>query len=92
MGMFDSLYVDCCCGNKVEFQSNAGDCTCESYQINNVLNSIAGYLIGSTEKCDVCGAIITLRGSVVLVAEFTHNAAHEPTATKTKNKRRRVSE
>jgi hypothetical protein len=68
MGMFDSLYVDCSCGKKVEFQSKAGDCTLARYTISDCPDAIAGDLIDKTEWCN-CGKSLTLRGAVVLLVE-----------------------
>lgn len=74
MGMFDSVYVDCVCGARVEFQSKAGECNLDHYTINNVPPGIACDLIGKSEKCSECGATIALRGAIVLVREVTPNA------------------
>ena len=69
MGMFDSLYVRCSrCGEDVEFQSKAGECYCNSYNVDNCPPAIAGDLIGKTRSCK-CGNFITLRGHVFLSAE-----------------------
>jgi hypothetical protein len=70
MGMFDSLYVDCKCGEKVEFQSKRGDCALHEYSLQDCPPNIAGDLVGQSERCK-CGCVITLRGAVVLLAERT---------------------
>lgn len=69
MGMFDSLYVNCPCGKKVEFQSKAGDCHCDNFTLFDCPPAIAGDLIGQSEHCE-CGRTVTLRGKVLMEAEF----------------------
>jgi hypothetical protein len=77
VGIFDSLYVECPCGSKVQFQSKADeDKWCRSFDLSNCPNSIAGDLIGDSEKCDKCGTVVTLRGNVTLLAEFTPSTAN----------------
>jgi hypothetical protein len=69
MGMFDSLYVECRrCGEQVEFQSKAGDCSLRSYELSDCPPEVAGDLIGRSNQCK-CGNSITIRGAVVLIAE-----------------------
>ena len=70
MGMFDSLYVTCKCGEDVEFQSKAGECALREYRITDVPPVIAGDLIGQCETCRRCGCHITIRGCVTLMAEY----------------------
>jgi hypothetical protein len=70
VGMFDSLYVECRCGKRVEFQSKAGDCVLRDYTLEDVPHAVAGDLIGERQKCE-CGNTITLRGSVTLVPEHS---------------------
>lgn len=69
MGMFDSLYVPCACGEEVEFQSKAGDCALERYTLSNCPPRIAGDLIGQSQTCRCGKSEIILRGAVVLVPE-----------------------
>jgi hypothetical protein len=90
VGIFDSLYVECPCGEKVEFQSKASeDKWCRSFTLADCPPEIAGDLLGDSEKCK-CGRVITIRGTVNIYAEtYTPNAAanmpvhrdSEPTST-----------
>jgi hypothetical protein len=70
MGMFDSLYVGCPCGESVEFQSKAGDCHCDNFTLADCPPAIAADLIGETRKCRSCGKEMRLRGSVTLFPEY----------------------
>lgn len=61
MGMFDSLIVKCPkCGKGVEFQSKAGECLLNDYNLSTVPSEIAIDLNGETETCE-CGEILTIR-------------------------------
>lgn len=70
MGMFDSLRVPCQCGSSAEFQSKAGERTLAEYTIEDCPAPVAADLIHTTETCDGCGRPVTLRGAVVLMAEW----------------------
>jgi hypothetical protein len=60
MGMFDSVYVTCpSCGDTVEFQSKAGECSLKSYSITSVPAEIASSLDGYSRQCR-CGEHLTL--------------------------------
>ena len=55
MGMFDRLVVPCPeCGEKVEFQSKAGHCNLDSFNLANVPTVIALDLKGEIETCVGC--------------------------------------
>jgi RNase P subunit RPR2 len=55
MGSFDSVFVECSkCGNKIEFQSKAGDCKLKEYHY------IAMDLNGKEAICKECHASIKL--------------------------------
>ena len=70
MGMFDSLFVSCRnCGQEVEFQSKAGDCSLASYRLDNVPPGIAGDLAGETEICQRCSSGITLRVQMLVTTD-----------------------
>lgn len=71
MGMFDRVWVRCDCGNRVEFQSKAGDCCLRDYTLDDVPARIAADLIGNSERCQKCGATITISGAVTLMREVT---------------------
>lgn len=71
MGMFDSLYVECSkCHEQIEFQSKAGACRLDSYNLSDCPPAIAGDLINTRRQCP-CGHSVTLRGAVVLLAEHS---------------------
>ena len=56
MGMFDRLFIRCkACGEKIEFQSKAGKCMLEEYNICDVPANIAGDLDGEAQTCLNCG-------------------------------------
>jgi len=60
MGMFDSVFARCPkCGEEVEFQSKAGECTLNRYSINSVPPCIAQDLIGEVSRCS-CGEMLKL--------------------------------
>jgi len=68
MGMFDSVWVKCpYCGDRVEFQSKAGQCLCNHYVINNVPAPIAADIIGAVETCDNCKNNVVLKGTFSIV-------------------------
>ena len=61
MGMFDSVYVKCTgCGYNVEFQSKAGNCALQEFSLEDAPADIQRSLIGRLEKCDHCGAVISI--------------------------------
>lgn len=69
MGIFDSLYVVCRCGEEVEFQSKADDdAYCRRFDLTNCPPVIAADLIGDSKDCQ-CGRTITIQGSVNIRAE-----------------------
>ena len=69
MGMFDSLYIECQCGERLEFQSKRGPCQCNEYTLGDCPSAVAGDLMGESQRCK-CGRVATLRGAVVLVPEW----------------------
>ena len=61
MGMFDSVYVECPhCGEKVEFQSKAGDCYLATIDQEEVPIEIANDIVGDTIYCERCDGRFTL--------------------------------
>jgi hypothetical protein len=68
MSLFDRVWVKCPCGQSLAFQSKAGDCSLNDYELSNVPVKIAGDLIGESERC-ICGRLITMRGDVILIPE-----------------------
>ena len=63
--MFDSVMVTCdVCGQRVEFQSKAGDQTLREYSLDDVPDEIANDLDGCVEACS-CGRVITLETKTV---------------------------
>ena len=70
MGMFDTLLVRCKKCNKVlEFQSKAGRCMMEEYNLSDVPSDIAGSLDGESQECRVCGCLNTIRTKVFVYIE-----------------------
>jgi hypothetical protein len=70
MGMFDSLYVDCPnCGTTVEFQSKAGNCSCEDFNITNVPPEIALDCKDDVELCPNCSIDIGLNVQSIVVIQ-----------------------
>ena len=68
MGMFDRLYVDCPrCGEFVEFQSKAGDCTLTSYYIHSVPSEIALDCKDDVEQCPSCLINVGLQVQSIVV-------------------------
>lgn len=59
MGVFDSVVIRCDCGEEVEFQSKAGDCLLETFNIVNVPPAIALDLDRQEEHCK-CGRTIKI--------------------------------
>lgn len=63
MGMFDSLIVQCPkCQEDVEFQSKAGPCNLNKYDMDDCSPSVAVDLIGQHTQCQ-CGAEVIIKGS-----------------------------
>lgn len=55
MGMYDKVWINCLnCGAQVEFQSKAGPCNLNEYDIRDVPSTIAGDLDGEVEECHIC--------------------------------------
>lgn len=55
MGMFDSVYHLCKCGDFVEWQSKVGNCMLGSYNKELVPVGIAKDINNKIEKCIKCG-------------------------------------
>ncbi len=64
MGMFDSVYVDCECGGRAEFQSKAGECILTCYNEHDMPAEIAADLKGEYSYCDKCNAMCELFVSI----------------------------
>ena len=61
MGCCDSVYAKCPkCGRLVEFQSEARNCTLETFPTAKVPLSIAEDLDGTTRECRCCMRPVTL--------------------------------
>lgn len=69
MGLFDSVYVKCKCGEDIEFQSKAGESYMASYTLENAPNAIKGDLVDRSESCQKCGEPTTIRGHFHLYVE-----------------------
>ncbi len=66
MGMFDRVRAVCPnCSENVEFQSKAGDCTLETFDVWAVPMAIAAALNGQHTTCQACGASVTIRSMAV---------------------------
>lgn len=62
MGMFDTVIVRCpLCNTKMEFQSKAGDCELNEYEVYEVPVVVAQDINGSTDWCPSCGKRIEIR-------------------------------
>jgi len=61
MGMFDSVYFKCDCGEPIEEQSKSGECCLRKYSRESVPLSIAGDMIDEEVICTKCGAEYTIR-------------------------------
>lgn len=62
MGMFDTVYVRCECGDRAEIQSKAGECQLYDYQAQEgVPTEIARDIRGQTARCRGCGAEYEMR-------------------------------
>ena len=72
MGMFDSLLVNCPqCGNQIEFQSKAGECSLAEYSIFNVPPEVALDCSKDVEICSKCGELVKLHvQSITTVQPF----------------------
>lgn len=56
MGMFDRVMVDCPnCGERVEFQSKAGECVLADFGVNDAPVPVLMDIMNIPEHCD-CGA------------------------------------
>lgn len=60
MSGFDELRVYCKCGQEVLFQSKAGECTANIYNIDDVPSQIAGDLHNDYMFCPRCKRKITI--------------------------------
>ncbi len=55
MGMFDSVMVACPdCHNPVEFQSKSGDCTLQTYCLEDAPDRVLDGIYGDIEHCSEC--------------------------------------
>lgn len=62
MGMFDSVNVPCPrCGEMLEFQSKAGDCTLAEYRLDNAPPEIIGDISRDQQWCSGCQATVGIR-------------------------------
>lgn len=74
MGMFDRVWIGCPkCGNSIEFQSKAGDCTLADYNLDAVPTKIAGDIIGDEELCPKCHSLIKIGGKVLIYPYIERN-------------------
>ena len=61
MGMFDTVLVPCSeCGNTVEFQSKAGDCSLSTFSLTDVPVVIARDLHGVVKRCNDCSSLVRI--------------------------------
>lgn len=64
--MFDRVWVTCSyCGEQREFQSKAGECMMNDYDLTALPTEVAADLIGDFTVCE-CGQRIRLNGFVSL--------------------------
>ena len=63
--MFDRVWVPCVhCGNMLEFQSKAGDCTLADYKLGEAPEAIKADIIGDIEICEKCKGKTKIEGLV----------------------------
>jgi len=61
MGVYDEVYAVCAnCGERVYFQSKAGDCSMGSYSPDDVPIAIAADLDGDSQGCTNCEATVLI--------------------------------
>lgn len=71
MGSFNSLYVKCkSCGELVEFQTKAGDCSMKTLSLNTISLSEIEDLDGDSTYCGSCKELNTLRIETVVKPKF----------------------
>jgi len=62
MGMFDEVNFHCTnCGEIIEAQSKAGDCSLSTYGIHDMPPAIAADLNGQSFICPKCDKVNTIR-------------------------------
>lgn len=54
MGIFDSVIVRCFCGGEIEFQSKAGECILQTFEIEKVPRKVAIDISGNSSVCNKC--------------------------------------
>jgi len=72
MGMFDRIWLSCpACGNPVEFQSKAGECSLADYSypegVGKIPPAVLADLDGQVETCQKCAKILFPKSHVVVV-------------------------
>jgi len=65
MGSFNTLVMPCECGGNVEFQSKAGRCDFQRYDVHHVPDVIAVDLRDEKETCVKCGTEYILDVQVI---------------------------
>lgn len=55
MGLYDSLYWRCGCGQLLEWQSKSGECSMTGYHLGNLPADVAGGLADDVQRCENCG-------------------------------------
>ena len=71
MGMFDSVWVPCSCGDRIEFQSKAGERILANYTVSNAPAAVLGDIKDQTAKCPSCGKSATVRVAVLAMVEWS---------------------
>lgn len=62
MGMFDSVVATCPkCGCEIEFQSKAGTCNLNRFQLDEVPVEIASNINGELRECENCGEMYRIQ-------------------------------
>ncbi len=61
MGCYDSVFIDCDCGDRIEFQSKRGPCDYVEYDINTMPVALAADLQDESSTCKRCGKTVTLK-------------------------------
>jgi hypothetical protein len=73
MGMFDTVVAQCVmCNEDISVQSKSGECSLDSYDLNDVPLSIASELHGAEENCFKCSYVNTFEiESVIKTTRMT---------------------
>jgi hypothetical protein len=73
MGLFDSVWADCECGEDLEFQSKAGACELLNYKPDEAPKEIVDDLNGQVRICPSCGQSVWLTILVTKTLDTTYS-------------------